>query len=118
MSHENIFWIVGGQAKDGGLDGLGKYMNRVSHAFLIGESANDFAAWLEDRGVEHTVCLTLEKATSAAHEMAQKDRGKPGHGAVVLLSPACASWDQFKSFEDRGDQFAQQVEAFTDEGGS
>lgn len=115
MTHENIFWIVGGQAKEGGLSGLGRYMERVTHAFIIGEASNDFAAWFEDRNIDHSIVYTLDKATKAAHDMAQAARGKPGSGGVVLLSPACASWDQFKSFEDRGDQFAAQVMTFEGE---
>ena len=111
-AYDNIFWIAGGQAKDGGLDGLDDYMPRIRHTFLIGEAANDFAAWLNDRGGAYTICNTLDKAALAAHDMAQSYSTESE--AVVLLSPACASWDQFKSFEDRGNQFTAQVNAFSD----
>lgn len=106
---DNIYWILGGQAKEGGLTGLDSYMNRVRHAFLIGEAANEFAFWLKQRGVDFTQCGTLEKAVREAHRLAQ-DSNKQ---AVVLLSPACASWDQFQSFEHRGNVFSQLVEQIT-----
>ena len=110
-SHNNIYWIVGGQEKEGGLDGLEIYKDRIKHAFLIGESCDNFALWLEDRGIDFTPCQTLDKALPAAHEVAQNNKGQPGGAGVVLLSPACASWDQFKSFEHRGDTFTKLVEA-------
>lgn len=106
---ENIYWILGGQAKEGGLTGLDSYMNRVSHAFLIGEAADEFAFWLKSRKVAYTDCGTLDKAVAEAHALAQKSL-KSG---VVLLSPACASWDQFQSFEHRGNVFAELVEQVT-----
>ncbi len=102
---ENIYWILGGQAKEGGLKGLEPYMPRINHAFLIGEAASDFASWLTGNNVPHTHCKTLENATATAHNMAQS----AAMPATILLSPACASWDQFKSFEDRGDTFAALV---------
>ena len=104
--HENIFWIVGGQAKTGGLSGLEKYKDRITHAYLIGESAMNFEVWMKDQGIDYTLCETLEKAIPAAHIAAQSQTDE----AVVLLSPACASWDQFKSFEHRGDTFIEIVE--------
>ena len=103
---DNIYWILGGQAKEGGLTGLDPYINRIRHAFLIGEAADEFAFWLKQRGIAFTQCGTLDKAVPEAHRLAQES-GKPG---VVLLSPACASWDQFQSFEHRGNVFSQLVE--------
>ncbi|OFW87383.1 MAG: hypothetical protein A3B66_03785 [Alphaproteobacteria bacterium RIFCSPHIGHO2_02_FULL_46_13] len=99
-----IHWILGGQPKEGGLNGLDEYMKRVQHAYLIGEAAPQFAEWLNARGVPFTQCGTLDVAVMAAHQNAQNN----GAG-VVLLSPACASWDQFKSFEHRGDLFVDLV---------
>ena len=104
--HQNIFWIVGGQAKTGGLSGLEKYTPRITHAYLIGEASADFAKWMEANDVEYTRCETLENAVPAAHRAAQAQHDE----ASVLLSPACASWDQFKSFEHRGDVFIELVE--------
>ncbi len=100
----HIHWILGGQPKEGGLNGLDEYMNRIEHAYLIGEAAPQFAEWLAVRGVPFTHCGTLDVAVIAAHQNAQQS----GQG-VVLLSPACASWDQFKSFEHRGDVFVDLV---------
>ncbi|MCG5244157.1 UDP-N-acetylmuramoyl-L-alanine--D-glutamate ligase [Azospirillum doebereinerae] len=98
-----IYWILGGQAKDTGLAGLEGYMGRVRHAFLIGEAQDQFAAWLDAQGVAHTRCGTLDIATSKAAGLALAE-AKPN--ACVLLSPACASWDQFANFEKRGEAFA------------
>lgn len=106
-----IYWILGGQPKEGGLNGLDDYMNRINHAYLIGEAAPEFAKWLAERHVPFTQCGTLEVAVQKAHEDAQRRADKPslGGAGVVLLSPACASWDQFKSFEHRGDLFVNLV---------
>ncbi len=103
-----IYWILGGRAKESGLDGLDASMNRVRHAFLIGEASERFAAWLEARKIPHTHCGTMEVAVSKAAEQALSE-GRAG--ACVLLSPACASWDQFANFEARGDAFAHAVNA-------
>lgn len=97
----DIHWIVGGKAKDGGIASLAPYFERVAHAYLIGASSDDFAQQLEGR-VPYTRCGTLDVATAkAAGNAATSDAPEP----VVLLSPACASYDQFKNFEMRGDQF-------------
>ncbi|MFD1625786.1 UDP-N-acetylmuramoyl-L-alanine--D-glutamate ligase [Azospirillum griseum] len=98
-----IYWILGGQAKDTGLAGLEGYMGRVRHAFLIGEAQDQFAAWLTAQGVAHTRCGTLDIATTKAAGLALAEGLD---GACVLLSPACASWDQFANFEKRGEAFA------------
>ncbi len=105
--YENIYWIIGGKPKASGLDGLEGYMARVRRAFLIGMASDRFAEWLEKNGVSYTRCETLDKATKAAAETAWRD-GKAG--AVVLLSPACASFDQFSGFEERGRMFVEFVE--------
>ena len=112
--YKNIYWILGGKAKEGGLGGLEPYMDRVRHAFVIGEAAEAFSTWLNDYNVAFTVSETLDRATRAAHEMAQKGRGQPGGMEAVLLSPACASFDQFRSFEHRGDVFAEIVKTLSE----
>lgn len=115
--NQNIYWIIGGKAKEGGLKGLEIYKDKIKHAFLIGEASDDFACWLDQYGLEHTKCSTLDKAVKAAHEMAQDQRGQPGGAGCVLLSPACASYDQFKSFEERGDAFTALVDDLPEDGG-
>ena len=100
----HVHLILGGQPKEGGLNGLEDYMGRIDHAYLIGEAAPQFAEWLEKNSVSYTHCGTLDVAIQKAHVNAQqKQKG------IVLLSPACASWDQFKSFEHRGNLFTELV---------
>jgi UDP-N-acetylmuramoylalanine--D-glutamate ligase len=102
VCYDRIHWIIGGQAKEGGIESLVPHFNRIAHAYLIGEAADAFAETLEGR-VPYSKCGELVTAVTSAHAMAEP-------GDVVLLSPACASWDQFKSFEHRGDVFRQLVE--------
>lgn len=107
-----IYWIVGGKAKEGGIAPLKPYFPRIAHAFLIGAAQEAFARTL-DGNVPYTLCGTLAVATEKAAEMAWNEHKKD---AVVLLSPACASFDQWKSFEQRGDAFRAYVRKMTDEG--
>ncbi|MDF1748986.1 MAG: UDP-N-acetylmuramoyl-L-alanine--D-glutamate ligase, partial [Alphaproteobacteria bacterium] len=97
---EGIYWIAGGKGKDGGYGALDSYLPRVRHAFLIGDAAKTIADWIGKR-VPITLSGTMENAVDAAYEMARKEHA-PG---PVILSPACASFDQFKNFEVRGDAF-------------
>ncbi|MFZ5790720.1 MAG: UDP-N-acetylmuramoyl-L-alanine--D-glutamate ligase [Pseudomonadota bacterium] len=103
--YEPIYWILGGKPKEGGIASLESYFGRIAHAYLIGEASAEFARTLHGR-VPATECGTLDRAVAAAHAQAQADR-RPG--AVVLLSPACASFDQFANFEERGDAFRKLV---------
>lgn len=105
--YEAIYWIAGGKAKAGGIESLEHLFSHVVHAFLIGDAQEDFAATLEGK-VAYSRCGTLKVAVEMAAEMAFAQKKK---GAVVLLSPACASFDQWKSFEERGDAFCEQAEA-------
>ena len=101
----DIFWIAGGKAKTGGLSSLTGFFPRMRKAYLIGEAAAGFAAELEGR-VPHVVAGTLERAVElAARDAEAADVKEP----VVLLSPACASFDQFRNFEARGDAFRELV---------
>ncbi len=100
--YDPIYWIAGGVAKAGGIESLKPFFPRVACAYLIGEAAPAFAKTLEAAGVKHAMCGDLETATRGALEDARA-AGKPG--SAVLLSPACASFDQFKDFEDRGERF-------------
>tara|TARA_R110002126_G_scaffold13118_1_gene55905 strand:+ start:137972 stop:139375 length:1404 start_codon:yes stop_codon:yes gene_type:complete len=109
VSLRNIYWIVGGQPKDGGLEGLEQHSDRIRHAFLIGESAESFSDWMTRNNVEFEVSHTVDIAVAQAHQMAQQRRGAPGGAGAVLFSPACASFDQYKSFEQRGDHFEELV---------
>ncbi len=106
---DNIHWILGGLAKEGGIDELAPYFGKVRRAYLIGEAAQAFATRLAGGGVDFVLCGELERALElAAHDAAEA--GKEGGGErVVLLSPACASFDQFASFEERGDAFKAAV---------
>lgn len=106
-SYEHIYWIAGGLPKSGGLAAARPGLGRVRHAFLIGEAADAFAQELKGR-TPFTVSGDLDTAVAEAAAMARAD-GLPG--AVVLLSPACASFDQFASFEARGDAFRSLVMA-------
>ncbi|WP_458097688.1 UDP-N-acetylmuramoyl-L-alanine--D-glutamate ligase [Roseomonas sp. WA12] len=98
--HEKVVWIAGGVPKAGGIEPLAPLFPHVAEALLIGQSAEDFAATLAAHRVPHRIVSTLEAAVPAALEAARRT----GSGAV-LLSPACASFDQFRSFEARGDAF-------------
>jgi UDP-N-acetylmuramoylalanine--D-glutamate ligase len=103
----DIYWIVGGKAKEGGIEPLRALFTRVAKAYLIGASSADFAATL-DGDVAIIPCGTLEQAVIAATRDASASTAQE---PVVLLSPACASYDQFKSFEHRGNAFREQVRA-------
>ena len=105
VCHERIVWIAGGMQKEGGIEPLTEYFPRIAHALLIGRDAPDFAATLAAHDVPHRVVGTLEQAVPAALDAARRT-GAP----VVLLSPACASWDQFTGYDQRGDRFAALVE--------
>jgi UDP-N-acetylmuramoylalanine--D-glutamate ligase len=100
-SFDNIYWIAGGLAKAGGLAGLEVFWPKIRRAYLIGDAAQAFSAQIGD-GVPHQISGTLETAIAAAARDAQ---GSGGAEPVVLLSPACASYDQFPSFTARGDAF-------------
>jgi UDP-N-acetylmuramoylalanine--D-glutamate ligase len=103
----DIFWIAGGRAKTGGIASLTGFYPRLRKAYLIGEAADEFAAEL-DGHVPHVVAGTLEQAVA----LAARDAEASGVAdAVVLLSPACASFDQYRNFEVRGDAFRELVMA-------
>jgi UDP-N-acetylmuramoylalanine--D-glutamate ligase len=107
-SYKNIFWIAGGKPKTTDLSDLAPYFSRIAKAFLIGEAAEAFAASLEGK-VEVVQCGTLTRAVDAAALAALDSTKGP---AVVLLSPACASFDQFPNFEERGHRFMEAAKAF------
>jgi UDP-N-acetylmuramoylalanine--D-glutamate ligase len=96
LSFDRVRWIAGGRAKAGGIEALRPLFGRVAKAYLIGEAAEGFAATLG--AVPHEVSGTLSAAVAAA--LAEAEAGE-----TVLLAPACASFDQFASFEARGEAF-------------
>ncbi|MGC1487310.1 MAG: UDP-N-acetylmuramoyl-L-alanine--D-glutamate ligase [Albidovulum sp.] len=102
QAFEHIRWIAGGLGKDGGIGSLKPYLGAVTKAYLIGDSARDFALELGDTPYE--ICETMEHAVTRAAAEA-----KPGD--TVLLAPAAASFDQYPNFEKRGEDFAARVEA-------
>ena len=99
---DNIHWILGGLAKEPGLGECEAELGHVKAAYTIGKAGPDFAALLEDR-VPVEQCETLDRAVSSAASNAES-------GDTVLLSPACASFDQYRDFEARGDHFRELVE--------
>jgi UDP-N-acetylmuramoylalanine--D-glutamate ligase len=96
----DIFWILGGRSKTGGIAALAPFFPRITKAYLIGEASGEFAATLD--AVPHEFCETMDRAVLAAtRDAAASSAREP----VVLLSPACASFDQYPNFEVRGDDF-------------
>jgi len=103
---DDIFWIAGGKPKTGGISSLSGFFPRIRKAYLIGAAAEEFAANLDGK-VDHVTAGTLDRAVDeAARDAAASGLDHP----VVLLSPACASFDQFQSFEARGTVFRNLVQ--------
>ncbi|MBV2146110.1 UDP-N-acetylmuramoyl-L-alanine--D-glutamate ligase [Wolbachia endosymbiont of Listronotus oregonensis] len=105
LSYENINWIVGGRSKKGGIESLSKHFTRIRKAFLIGESTEAFANTMENK-VDYVRCCNLEDAFRLAFEEALNSAEE----VTILLSPACASFDQWKNFEERGEAFCRMFE--------
>jgi len=105
-SYPKVYWIAGGQPKSGGIEPLSDLFPRVEKAYLVGEAAPDFARTLKGK-VDFTDCGTIHAAVARAYA----DAAASGQDAVVLLSPACASFDQFTDFEARGEAFRAAVQA-------
>ena len=113
LSFNDIFWIIGGKSKEGGIEPLRPLFGRVAKAYLIGAATEDFARTLEG-AVAYERCGTLDVAArAAARDAARSQAQEP----VVLLSPACASYDQFPNFEKRGDAFRSVVAEIISNGG-
>ncbi len=110
-SYDNIFWILGGKAKDGGISSLKPYFNKITKAYLIGDASEEFAKTLAESGVFFEKCDNLQNAFEKSvfdaknNSLSQKN---------ILLSPACASFDQWKNFEERGDYFCKLVDDLQD----
>jgi UDP-N-acetylmuramoylalanine--D-glutamate ligase len=101
----NSWWIVGGRPKEEGIDDLGPLFGQVRKAYLIGESTDAFARLLAGK-LDHVKCRTLDVAVEAAFNDA---RASGVENPVVLFAPACASFDQFRDFEQRGLAFRQEA---------
>ena len=107
-TYDNIYWIIGGKSKEGGIETLADYFPRLRRAYLIGAAADEFARTLDGK-VDYVQAQTLDRAVEAAARDA--DAADDSALRVVLLSPACASFDQFANFEQRGDAFRTGVMA-------
>jgi UDP-N-acetylmuramoylalanine--D-glutamate ligase len=106
-SFDVVYWIAGGQAKADGIVPLSDYFPKIVRAYLIGEAARDFGRTLDGK-VDAVHCGTLDRAVT----LAAADATAAGGGErAVLLSPACASFDQFANFEARGEAFRSLVAA-------
>jgi UDP-N-acetylmuramoylalanine--D-glutamate ligase len=107
-SYPKVYWIAGGQPKTGGIDSLSDLFGVIAKAYLVGEAEDAFAATLDGQ-VPYARCGTIDAAVRAAYE----DARASGEDAIVLLSPACASFDQFADFEQRGEAFRTAVHDLT-----
>jgi UDP-N-acetylmuramoylalanine--D-glutamate ligase len=105
-SYPRFYWIAGGRPKSGGIEALADLFPAVARAYLVGEAEDDFARTLEGRA-PYARAGTLEAAVRAAFADARKEPG----AAIVLFSPACASFDQYSDFEARGEAFRAAVQA-------
>jgi len=106
-SFHDIFWIAGGKPKTGGIAGLAGFFPRIRKAYLIGEAAADFAVTLEGKAPYEIAGILSAAVAAAAHDAEASGLKEP----VVLLSPACASFDQYRNFEVRGQAFTELVRA-------
>jgi UDP-N-acetylmuramoylalanine--D-glutamate ligase len=109
--YERIIWIAGGIAKDGGIESLVRFFPRLAKVFLIGRDAKLLAATLAERDVPHEIVDVLDIAVTRGFAAA-RELG----ASVVLLSPACASFDQFSGFEERGRRFAALADQLAHDG--
>ena len=109
-TYDTIFWIAGGKAKDDDFSLLDTHLGAVQKAYLIGEAAPLLKRFLQKK-CSCMMSSTLDKAFSQAMRHAMEVKSKK---PVVLFSPACASFDQFRNFEDRGQAFQKMVHAFID----
>ncbi|WP_164503784.1 UDP-N-acetylmuramoyl-L-alanine--D-glutamate ligase [Rickettsiales endosymbiont of Stachyamoeba lipophora] len=109
-SFDQIYWILGGVPKEGGIDILIPYFKCIKKAYLIGEAKEEFARTLVEHKVEYVINGTLDKALLNAKKDAEMEEGIKR----VVFSPACASFDQFKNFEHRGEEFIKIIYKWLD----
>jgi UDP-N-acetylmuramoylalanine--D-glutamate ligase len=110
-SYPKVYWIAGGRAKEGGIDELSDLFGRVAKAYLVGEAAEPFARRLDGKA-PHVISGDIPTAVAQAYADAEAS----GQEAIVLLSPACASFDQFPDFEARGEAFRTAVQSIEPRG--
>lgn len=107
VSFQNIYWLAGGVAKDGGIEGLTHYFKTIKKAYLYGQAAASFSEVLKKQNIPFETFTDMKSALIQSY----KDARKEGKKATVLLSPACASFDQYRNFEERGCHFEEIVRA-------
>jgi len=105
QTYDNIYWIAGGICKDHGIEPLSHLFHKIKHAYLVGRASDQFAEILAAHNIPHTKAETLENSIKLLKE------SSPSAG-VVLLSPACASLDQWRNFEERGNAFCRMADEF------
>ena len=101
VSYKNIYWILGGIEKYGGISTITEYFSQIKKAYLIGESADSLSVTLLNSKIDYENCFTLRNAINKSTEDAEKSKSK----VTILFSPSCASFDQYKNFEERGAEF-------------
>ena len=106
-AYDNIYWIAGGVPKEGGIEGLIDLFPNVTRAYLIGEASEKFSKTLKEHKVQMKISDYLEAAILCATKDALNAKKSGKRDPIILLSPACASFDQFKDFEVRGDAFRE-----------
>ncbi len=108
-SFRNIFWILGGLIKEHDFSCLDQYLSNVKKAYLIGENVDVLSEYLIKNRISYIVCYSLECAVERSIADASLESAEEIN---IILSPACASYDQFKNFQERGNMFTQYVTAF------
>jgi UDP-N-acetylmuramoylalanine--D-glutamate ligase len=101
-AYPGVHWIVGGISKTPDLDACLPYLSNVRFAYTIGQDGEMLGTWLSEHGVTVIAAGSIERALEKTAEFVRS-------GETVLLSPACASQDQFRDFEERGDRFRASV---------
>jgi UDP-N-acetylmuramoylalanine--D-glutamate ligase len=100
-SFKNIYWILGGRKKLGGLNGIESSLENIQYAFSFGEAGKEFKEFLTKKGIKSICFNKLESVVLAAVKKALKQKGNIN----IIFSPACSSFDQYKNFEQRGNKF-------------
>lgn len=114
---DKILWLAGGVPKEGGIEKLQKYFPKIAHAFFFGQAGSQFAEQYKNAGFNNfTLTKTIKEAFDLATKIAMDKNETSNLQEIILLSPACASFDEFKNYEERGKWFAEQAMEFTKNG--